>query len=433
MKIRHQLHFWSRLLLWSHVVGVIGFYISLWLRTSTRGVQKMPCDVKQHSHTGAEPTGNSAGEQAALVADRPFVSIIVPVRNEERNIQRCVTSLLEQDYEHYEVIVVDDGSTDDTAQILESIAQTHPHGSRMWVLRLRELPPGWAGKPHALHAGVQESHGDWLLFTDADTSHAPNALSCVLTAAINENVDLYSIGTEQVLPGFWEKVMMPMAYLGIGMLYPVKKVNDPRSSVALANGQFILIRRAVYDMLGGYARPELRGALVDDLELARTVKHSGFRLRLEDGRGLVRVRMYRGLRDAWRGWRKNVFLGNRGGLAFVLVQLIGLPAISIVPFLLPLMILLTGNNRPHKERAGFWRREQITPAEVIVATLLELGPLLAYRVSINKEMKVPWYYAFTHPLAGALFEAILTQSAWRVLTRKGVDWRGRQYYNGTGA
>ncbi len=407
MKKYNWLTSWTRFLLWSHVIGVVGFYLVLWLR-GTPGKKDRARKVPSKS---ANP---------AQVIDSPQVSIIVPARNEERNIRRCVESLLEQSYQNYEVIVVDDGSTDDTPHILENIIQTHPHGNRLWVLRLRELPPGWAGKPHAIHAGVQESHGEWLLFTDADTWHAPNALRSALTSALDTASDLYSLGTAQVLPGFWEKVMMPMAYLGITMMYPIKKVNDPLSPVALANGQFILIRRAVYDMLGGYTRPELRNTLLDDRDLAWTVKQQGFRLRLDVGRDLVQVYMYRGLREAWRGWRKNAFLGSRGGIAFLLLQLVGLPMVAIVPFLLPLLAWIS--------RRGPISRKFVTPSEVGAAAFLELVPLLAYHISIDNQLKVPWYYAFAYPLSATLFEGILAQSAWRVLMRKGVDWRGRQYY-----
>jgi chlorobactene glucosyltransferase len=410
MKKTYRLHSWLRLLLWSHVVGVIGFYIVLWLRTAPRYIKGAKVS------SACRPTPGSV---------KPFVSIILPARNEERNIRRCVESLLDQEYDNYEVIVVDDGSSDSTPRILDELVAFHVHSDRLYVLRLRdELPQGWAGKPHAIHRGTQEAHGEWLLFTDADTWHAPNALQCALASATDENVDLFSLSTEQVLPGFWEKVLMPMAYLGISMMYPIKKVNDPLSPVALANGQYILIRRSVYDMLGGYARPELRNTLIDDRDLARTVKQQGFRLKLEDGRDLVRVYMYHGLREAWRGWRKNVFLGSRGGLVFVLLMLIGLPMVAIVPFLLPLVILIS-----RQKQARHLKRNQITPSEVGLATLLELGPLLAYRVVLDSELKVPWYYAFTHPLAGSLFEGILAQSAWRVLLRRGVDWRGRQYYH----
>jgi chlorobactene glucosyltransferase len=413
MKKTHRLHSWLRLLLWSHVAGVIGFYIVLWLRTAPRYLK----GAKVSSAYRPTPGGV-----------KPFVSIIVPARNEERNIRRCVESLLEQDYDNYEVIVVDDGSSDCTPRILDELIASHPRGDRLYVLRLRdELPQGWAGKPHAIHKGTQEAHGEWLLFTDADTWHAPNALRSSLAQAIEERADLLTLGSTQELPTFWDKVLMPMAYLGINMMYPVKKVNDPLSSVAIANGQYILIRRSVYDMLGGYARPELRNTLIDDRDLAWIVKQQGFRLRLEDGRDLVRVHMYDGLREAWRGWRKNVFLGSRGGLAFVVLMLIGLPMVAIAPFLLPLMILIS-----KQKQARHVQRNPVTPSEIGLATLLELGPLLAYRLVLDNELKVPWYYAFTHPLAGALFEGILAQSAWRVLTRRGVDWRGRQYYHRTG-
>jgi len=284
-----------------------------------------------------------------------------------------------------------------------------------------ELPQGWAGKPHALHCGVQEAQGKWLLFTDADTWHAPEALRVALNQAISEQIDLFSLGSTQQLPGFWNKVMMPIAFMGISMLYPPRQVNDPASPVAIANGQYILIRRAVYDLIGGYARPDLRATLLDDKDLAQVVKDTGFRLRFVDGLGLVHVYMYSGLGEIWRGWRKNAFVGNRGGLLFYLVQLIGLPMVTVVPFLLPLYARLMRKLLPE---------QAIGRGEATIATVLAWAPLLAYRSWLNRQMNIPWLYAFTHGLAGAVFEGILLQSSWRVLTKKGVDWRGRQYYDG---
>jgi chlorobactene glucosyltransferase len=392
---------WLRLLLWAHAVSIAGFYFILWRRTASPKTRQ--------------------NEDAPPPTPGPItVSIILPARNEERNIRRCVTSLLEQETaenERYEVLVVDDASTDGTARILQEIAREHPNRERLRVLRVEVLPAGWAGKPHALHTGVQQAHGDWLLFTDADTWHAPQALHAALTQAIANKTDLFSFGTAQVLPGFWEKVMMPMAYLGISMNYPPKLVNDPASPVAIANGQYLLIRRSVYEALGGYARPELRGTLLDDLDLARLVKRQGYRLRIVDGRDLVQVRMYQGLGETWRGWRKNVFLGSRGGVAFVLLQLIGLPIMTIAPFLLPLLL----------SRQKVRNALRLIPKAAAGVALLELAPPLAYRLWENRELGVPCYYAFTHPLAGALFAGILAQSTWRVLTGKGVDWRGRRY------
>lgn len=348
------------------------------------------------------------------------MSIIVPARNEERNIRRCVESLLEQDYGHYEVIAVNDGSTDGTERILDEIAATHPRGDQLYVLRLRDLPEGWAGKPHAIHRGVQEARGEWLLFTDADTWHAPEALRTTLTQAVREKVDMFTIASLQELPGFWDKVLMPMAYLGISMQYPPKQVNDPLSPVAIANGQYILIRRDVYDLTGGYARPDLRGTLLDDRDLARIIKENGFHLRFADGRELLRVHMYSSFADTWRGWRKNAYLGSRGGLAFALLELWGLPMITLLPFIWPLVARWTRRNG----RAG------ISSGEAWTATILEMIPLWWYRQWLNRQMDVPWYYTFTHPLAGMIFEGILGQSVVRIVTRRGVDWRGRKYYDG---
>ena len=416
MKKRSWRRSWSRLVLWSHVIGVVGFYCILWWRT-------FPC---KEDHVKVLPPLKERDKSALAQNDQvttnslPFVSIIVPARNEELNIRRCVQSLLEQDYGHYEVIVVDDGSTDQTSAILDELAQTYPHGDRLWVLRLRdELAPGWAGKPHAIHSGVQEANGNWFLFTDADTWHAPNSLRSAITQAVQEHVDLFTLATEQELPTFWERTLMPMAFLGISMLYPPRFVNDPASSIAIANGQYILIRREVYEGVGGYARPEMRDTLLDDRDLAFLVKTHGYLLRFIDGDGLVHVHMYQSLSAIWRGWRKNAYLGNRGGWPFVLLELFGLPMISIVPFLLPLLLKLL--------RSG--KYPAVSAREVAIATGLELVPLLSYRVWLNNQMHVPWYYALTHPIAGAFFEGILGQSMWRVITRRGVDWRGRQYHN----
>jgi chlorobactene glucosyltransferase len=403
---------WPRLLLWAHALGVFGFYLVAWLRTAA--------SVKEWRLKEAPVGSGRASPPSKAIA----VSILVPARDEERNIARCVTSLLEQDYGDeagYEVIVIDDGSSDDTGRIVEEMARAHPHGARLRKVRVDALPPGWAGKPHAIHRGAEQARGAWLLLTDADTWHAPQALRTALHEASSERLDLLSLGSEQELSSFWERVLMPMAYLGISLQYPMKLVNDPNSSVAIANGQYLLIRRGVYDAVGGYARPGLRSTLVDDRDLARVVKQSGFRLRFLDGRGLVRVHMYHGFRETWRGWRKNVFLGSRGGLPYIMLQLLGLPQIAVVPFLLPLLLLLRAVRR--------WLR--LSSGEVAAVSALELAPLLAYRFWEDRALAVPWYYAATHPLAGAVFEAILANSTWRVLTRRGVDWRGRSYYAGS--
>jgi chlorobactene glucosyltransferase len=384
----------ERVWLWLDTLGVGAAYAVL-------GVRSAYGNGRLDDVAAAPPGTDAAGSE-------PLVSIVVPARDEERNIRACVTSLLAQDYPRCEVIVVDDGSRDATPDILEHLRTTDPRGDRMRVARLDDLPAGWAGKPHALHEGARRATGTWVLFTDADTVHAPDALSAAMRYANAEHADLVSLTTYQELPGFWNKVLMPVAYMGIGAQYPARAVNDPASPVAIANGQYILIRRSVYDAVGGYANPRLRASVVDDRDLAREVKVGGYRLRLVDGRALVRTHMYRGMRDHWRGWSKNVYVGSRGGPLTFAILLAGLFGISVAPAL-----LLAGGLT--------WRRRWLLPA------LCQVGAILVFRRGIDRALDVPARYGATHPLGGAIFTAILGTAAWRKLTGRGVEWRGRRY------
>ena len=381
-------------LLWAYAASVAGFYALVARRTGSAGVRALPAAKEAN-----------AASSAAL----PRVTIVVPARDEERNIRACVESLLAQDYPNFAVIVVDDVSTDATPAILDDIRRNHPQGARLEVTRVERLPEGWAGKPHALHTGAVLANGDWLLFTDADTRHRPEALRFAVQLAVERGDDLFSLATTQKLPDFWGRVLMPLAFMGIAMQYPAGAVNDPASPVAIANGQYILIRAETYRRLGGYASPRLRATVLDDRDLAAEVKRAGGRLELVDGRELVETRMYHGLREHWDGWSKNAYAGSRGGPLFFLLMLLGLPMTGIVPFALLALGLL--GRRPR----------------LALAAALPVAALLAYRARVNRELGVPRRYALTHPLAAAVFEGILARSFWRKLSRRGVAWRGRTY------
>jgi chlorobactene glucosyltransferase len=383
----------GRRLLWGYAAAATAFYAAVWLRTRTG---------EDRSAGGEEPV-LATGASEYL----PSVSIVVPARNEERNIKDCVASLLAQDYPNYQVIVVDDGSTDQTTQILDAIRRSHPNGRLLTVLRASGLPPGWAGKPHALHLGASSSTGAWLLFTDADTRHAPGALRYAIQRARRDGADLLSLATTQDLPDFWGRVLMPMAFMGIAMMYPPRRVNDPGSSVAIANGQYMLIRRLMYSKGGGYDCDRLRATIVDDRDLAREVKRAGGRLEVVDGRGLVRTRMYRNLREHWDGWTKNAYVGSRGGPPFYGLMLVGLPLSCILPF-----ALLFGG--------ALARR-----LDWLLAGALPSAAALIYRRWLDRRLGVPARYDWTHPLAAAIFTGILARSCWRVMTGRGVEWRGR--------
>ncbi|HZC04155.1 MAG TPA: glycosyltransferase [Ktedonobacterales bacterium] len=384
--------------LWGLSAGITGFYLVALARSVA--------DAHSAAPLRRLPDGDTSFSDAT---QSPRVSVIVPARDEERNIVRCVESLLAQDYPNVEIIVVDDGSTDATPELLARLGQTPAGQKRLRVVRVDELPSGWAGKPHALHTGAQAATGAWLLFTDADTWHAQGALRSAMARAERDGADLFTIGTAQELPDFWNRVMMPIAYMGISFMYPPALVNNAHSQVAIANGQFLLIRRSTYERLGGYDTPELRGTVVDDLALARVVKRSGGRLVFTDGRGLVKTRMYQSLAEHWNGWGKNAVAGSRGGVAAFALLASGLPLITVGQFALL--------------AAGVLRRDQ----RMTLAGAIPVVATLAYRAYLDRMLAIPLRYGWTHPLGGVVFTGILSRAFWRKLRGRTVPWRGRSY------
>ena len=345
----------------------------------------------------------------------PSISVIVPARNEERNIRRCVEALLAQEYPDFEVIVVDDRSTDATPQLLDSLLRSPANAQdRLHLLRGGELPPGWAGKPHALVQGAAVASGEWLCFVDADTFAAPALLSAAYAAAQRHQADLFSILTDQELASFWEKVILPLVFTALSFGFPASRVNDPDRPEAVANGQFILICRPVYEKLGGHEA--VRGRIDEDKALAELVKRSGHRLVIADGRSVARTRMYTSLPEIWEGWTKNIYLGLQDRLWLLLFgALAGLLGALLLPF------WLVGSL--------YWLASQggLIPALVASQALAVWGYLIAQRMRASQGMGISRLYAFTLPLGALLFTAMMMASAYNVLSGRGVTWKGRVY------
>ena len=236
---------------------------------------------------------------AASVSNRPTVSVIVPARNEEASLGACLQSLVEQTGVDFELIVVDDASTDRTLEI----AQCFP---LVQVVEAGYLPEGWIGKNNALAAGAKQAHGGWLLFTDADTVHRPGSLARSLAEAKTRGTALLSYSPEQEVRGFWEKAVMPVIFADLASTYSPSRVSDPGSPAAAANGQYILISREAYDAVGGHAA--VASSLLEDVALARLVKRSGRRIFFRYGADAVRTRMYRSFAQLREGWTKNLAL-----------------------------------------------------------------------------------------------------------------------------
>jgi hypothetical protein len=233
------------------------------------------------------------------VSKQPMVSVIVPARNEEASLGACLKSLAAQTQVSFEIIVVDDGSTDRTREIAKSFA-----GVR--IVEPAPLPPGWIGKNNALVAGAKEAQGGSLLFTDADTVHQAGSLARSLEEAQRQWASLLSYSPEQEVHGFWEKAVMPVIFAELASSYRPSDVSDPGSSAAAANGQYMLISREAYDAVGGHAA--IAASLLEDVALARAVKASGRKIFFRYGKDAVRTRMYRSFAQLKEGWTKNLAL-----------------------------------------------------------------------------------------------------------------------------
>jgi chlorobactene glucosyltransferase len=338
----------------------------------------------------------------------PLVSIVVPARDEERSIEACIRSLLAQEFAPVEVIAVDDRSSDATPEILARLAREDP---RLRVVRGEPLPPGWIGKPWALDQGQRHARGAWLLFTDADSVHAPAGVASAAWFARGARADALSIATRQEVVTFWERALVPSS-LGLILFASgtFGDINDPaKPDRALANGQYILVSREAYDALGGHAA--LRDQIVEDVEFARRLKADGrFRLILAGGDRLASVRMYRSFAEIWAGFTKNVYLGANGDLRILALGISFMSLISFVPPALALRAAVRGRYL----LAG----EALFTSLAIVAT----ASWGMRKAAFSKHL------ALLQPLGTALFAAIAVNSALRVISGKGVTWRGRRYH-----
>jgi chlorobactene glucosyltransferase len=353
---------------------------------------------------------------AVVHAPAPLISICVPARDEERNIRRCIEALLAQTYPNLEIIVLDDRSTDSTPQILEELAR---RDLRLHVLQGAPLPEGWAGKPHALHQASLHARGEWLCFVDADTFPEPAAVASCYVKALETRADLFTIMTRQDLISFWEKVLMPVVMTAMSVGFSPRRINDPTQRVAVANGQFILIRRTVYDAIGGHER--IKDQIVEDKALSEQVKWNGHRLILADGFTMARTRMYTSLPEMWEGWTKNIYLGLRDTSSMLLLGAFGATLGLLAALLLPAWPLL----------GYFWYRAGggLPAIGVIAQALVVWAALIWARAKVYGGLNISRWYAFSIPLGAGIFACIMLASAWKVLSGQGVTWRGRLYHS----
>jgi glycosyltransferase involved in cell wall biosynthesis len=348
------------------------------------------------------PTGN------------PRVSIVVPARNEEETIEQALNSLLALDYDNYEVIAVNDRSTDSTGEIMERVSQPshvsqklrdmgHPTLRSLRVIHHSELPAGWLGKTHAMWTAANQATGDWLLFTDADVLFKPDSLRRALSYAESVPADHLVLFPQMIMKRPGEYMMIAFFQTMFMFGHRPWKVADPSTDDHMGVGAFNLVRRRVYDAVGTYEA--LRMEVLDDMKLGKVVKKAGFAQRNVFGGDLISIRWAKGAMGVVNNLTKNFFAVLSFQWWRTVISALGLAFLNFGPFLGVLL-------------AHGWAR---------VPYVAALGSIFLIYIGMSWRSSVPPYYFLLHPVSAALFIYTLLRSMVLTLWNNGIEWRGTKY------
>lgn len=343
--------------------------------------------------------------------DGPMVSIVIPARDEARNIRRCVSSALAADYAALEVIVVDDHSSDGTGAIVAEMAARDP---RLRVVVPPPLPAGWFGKQWACSAGAGAARGEVVGFLDADTWQTPDLVPRMVSAMRARRADLLTVAGTQDLGSFWERLLQPQVFsMLLTRFGGTESVNESRfAKQKIANGQCLFVRRAAYEAAGGHEA--VRGKVAEDLALAQHFFATGYTTVLVLGLGQLRTRMYTSLHELVEGWGKNMYAGGRDAMPFGAAGQMLFPLLLLVPALsglLPPLLLALG-------LAG------LLPHGVLLWSGIVTAANLAWWLLVYLWLDEAPAYALLHPLGAALLLYIVVRAIAR---GRRVEWKGRQY------
>ncbi|MDR9418779.1 glycosyltransferase [Gracilimonas sp.] len=348
-------------------------------------------------------------EQYESSSKTPQVSICIPARNEEAVIERCVTSSLQQNYPNFEVLVLDDNSTDNTTAILRKLSGII---NNLHHVQGKPKPDDWLGKPWACHQLSEKATGEFLVFIDADVWLEEDAVSKTVTAL--QKSDAITVWPKQKVVTFWEKLVIPMIYYGLYSLLPSKYVEQnpkwlPKSlqkklghHFAAACGQCIAFNRSCYNRIGGHQ--SVKQQIVEDVELAKTIKKNGQKIIMYDGVDTVNCRMYQSHRELFEGLRKNFFVGFGRNVPLFS----SMAVLQVIAYIMPFWILITGNED-----------QQIFAATLIAIIFLQRW-LLDFKFGWNPLVSL------LQPLTIIWYEVLGIRCLWDHFTGSKAQWKGRE-------
>ena len=340
-------------------------------------------------------------------SELPFVSVLVPLRNEESNAEDCLRSLLSQEYPNYELIVLNDNSEDKTPEILEKLKKEYPS---LILLQGKTLPEGWTGKTYACKQLADRAKGEWLLFTDADTRHYPNSIKLAIETAVSKEADLLTLFPKTIMKTFSEKMVMPMLFFTVFTLLPLYFVGRKGyTRFSMGMGPYMLFKRQAYDIIGGHGK--VKHALVEDVWLARKIKEKGMRLIIADGKEQAEIRMYSSFKEIWNGFSKNIFAGFNFSALMLFTVNLGFIVLFFLPFVFWFVNLLYFSD--------FNEIFLLLTVQVVVLYLIKI--LLAFRFNLGILSTV------LHPV-GAILIPIIAVNSWRwIASGRGARWKNRTY------
>jgi glycosyltransferase involved in cell wall biosynthesis len=392
-------------IVWCGIIAILVGLLLVQFLAVWKGLFLKPCT----SDAGDPPTEDRAW---------PSVCVVIPARNEAKELARCLEGALGQDYPNLSVLVVDDRSEDDTAAIANRYAR---RDGRLRVETITSLPTGWLGKSNALWQGTRGLTAEWILFLDADCRLERTAVRSVIAEALRRKVEMISLWPRQAAGSFWEHMLIPLCAATLAVWFRPNQVNRTERESAFANGAFLLIKQSAYERIGGHR--EVRTALIEDIPLAERAKRKGVPCWVGSGRDTFSVRMYESYRAIWDGWAR-IFVGAFRNGTKIVANVAWLVVGSLLPFpaaiaLAADFLLVPPGTRGHTE-------EMVRLAAAGLCTV-QLILVFAVTYCFWGFGRAPRRYLWLYPVSVVVVIGILIRAWWWLIVKRSIPWRDRRY------